>query len=146
MGTARALLLLVIFTTLAFPSDAQAGNDDKTVDDQHSIIGVSHNTKPPEFVRTTNPNAQWYPKASLGLFIHWGLASVTGKSELSWAMMKNLPWDPDGKYVITPNEYFSLARKFNPNNYDPNKWLKAAKAAGFTYAQRARHHTGTPEA
>jgi alpha-L-fucosidase len=50
----------------------------------------------------------------------------------------------DGKpNSITPNEYFAMARDFNPQKYDPNKWLKAAKAAGFKYAVlTTRHHEG----
>ncbi len=45
--------------------------------------------------------------------------------------------------VITPNEYWSVAPQFNPQEYDPDKWLKAAKAAGFEYAVlTAKHHEG----
>ena len=30
------------------------------------------------FEHTTNPVAQWFPKAGFGLFIHWGIHSVAG--------------------------------------------------------------------
>ncbi len=44
---------------------------------------------------------------------------------------------------ITPNEYWQMAKDFNPQKYDPELWLKAAKAAGFTYAVlTTRHHEG----
>ena len=36
-----------------------------------------------------------------------------------------------------------MAANFNPRRYDPDKWLKAAKAAGFTYVVlTTRHHEG----
>ncbi|MBV9468728.1 MAG: alpha-L-fucosidase, partial [Abitibacteriaceae bacterium] len=98
----------------------------------------------------------------LGLFIHWGIASVRAMN-ISWPMIPgrvlatkkidvtereriirendyNLNGKPPG---ITPNEYWTMAKEFNPQKYDPDKWLKAAKAAGFTYAVlTARHHEG----
>ena len=87
-----------------------------------------------------HPEAQWFPKAGLGLFVHWGLSSVDGKVELSWGMLKNVPWDSNH---ITPEQYFKLADRFNPDKYDPDKWLSAAKRAGFQYAVlTARHHEG----
>ena len=33
-----------------------------------------------------NPEAQWYPDAGLGLFIHWGIASVKAIN-ISWPMI-----------------------------------------------------------
>ena len=29
----------------------------------------------------------WFPKAGLGLFIHWGISAVDGYLDLSWGMM-----------------------------------------------------------
>ncbi|HXJ73177.1 MAG TPA: alpha-L-fucosidase, partial [Candidatus Dormibacteraeota bacterium] len=87
----------------------------------------------------TNPDAQWYPGAGLGLFIHWGIASVKGIN-ISWSMRDGMGGKPA---QITPNAYFALARNFNPTNYDPDLWLKAAKDAGFTYVVlTTRHHEG----
>jgi alpha-L-fucosidase len=48
-----------------------------------------------------------------------------------------------GRGDITPREYWKQVDSFDPKKYDPNKWLKAAKAAGFTYAVfTTRHHEG----
>ncbi|HVW20801.1 MAG TPA: alpha-L-fucosidase [Opitutaceae bacterium] len=88
---------------------------------------------------TTRPGAQWYPEAGLGLFVHWGIATVEGLN-ISWPMIDGV----DGRPAqITPNEYFALARSFNPQNFHPDRWLKAAKDAGFVYAVlTTRHHEG----
>lgn len=49
-------------------------------------------------------------------------------------------------YVYSPKsipteQYFALAKKFNPSRFDPDKILSAAKEAGFRYAVlTTRHH------
>ena len=112
---------------------------------------------------TQHPDAQWYPDAGLGLFIHWGIASVKAIN-ISWPMIPGRALaqrritDPaereriirEGDYnlngkpnPITPNQYWEMARDFDPKKYDPDKWLKAAKAAGFEYVVlTTRHHEG----
>jgi alpha-L-fucosidase len=47
------------------------------------------------------------------------------------------------KPQITPDEYWALAKEFNPTNFQPEVWLKKAKAAGFRYAVlTTKHHNG----
>ena len=76
------------------------------------------------------------------MFIHWGLASLGGNQELSWAMIRDTPFEPNSR-KMTPNNYYAMAKDFNPANYHPDRWLKAAKDAGFTYAVlTTRHHEG----
>ena len=59
-------------------------------------------------------------------------------------IIRNGDWNLNGKpNSVTPNEYWSVAPQFNPQQYDPDKWLKAAKDAGFEYAVlTAKHHEG----
>ena len=38
-----------------------------------------------------SPGAQWYPSASLGLFLHWGIHSMIG-AQPSWNMIKGYEW------------------------------------------------------
>ena len=85
------------------------------------------------------PGAQWFPKASLGLFMHWGIHSVVG-AQPSWDMISYYKY---GGKVAPPDKYYALAEQFDPQQYDPNLWLKAAKEAGFTYAVlTTKHHDG----
>ncbi len=89
--------------------------------------------------RNPHPDAQWFGNASLGLFLHWSIASAHGGSDLSWPMIKNM----GGGLKIKPAEYWKLAEKFKAEHYDPNLWLKAAKEAGFDYAVlTTKHHDG----
>ena len=67
-----------------------------------------------------HPGAQWFPEAGLGLFIHWGIASVHGNLDLSWSMMAHTSWDASarGRNKVTPNEYWKLTERFKPGAYD----------------------------
>jgi len=126
----------------ASDSEQPAG---KTAKDQHEMIGVSPGGSEKPFERTTHPDAQWFGNAGLGLFIHWGIASVHGMIDLSWGMMAGMPRFPEELERVkpTPEEYFKLAERFEPDKCDPDKWLRAAKEAQFKYAVfTARHVDG----
>ncbi|WP_162175056.1 alpha-L-fucosidase [Paraburkholderia mimosarum] len=135
---------------------------------QQGAIGIVDEPEVKSVPHTAAAGAQWFPQAGFGLFIHWGLSSVfdtRGKrvGDLSWAMMagvwknktitdpkeqerivREADWNFDGKPpAITPNQYWAAAKDFDPQNYDPDKWIAAARAAGFTYAVlTTRHHEG----
>ena len=100
-----------------------------------------------EAASSTNlhPDAQWFPDAGLGLFIHWGIASVHGNLDLSWSMVRNTTWDvsEEGRNKVTPRQYWALADRFRPDAWDPDRILAAASEAGFKYAVlTAMHHDG----
>ena len=120
---------------------------------QHAIIGNRVVKEGVGYQRTTHPGAQWYPKAGLGLFFHWGISSVLGQGDLSWSMMKRTPGGmgkavadyglPAAQIVIPPAKYWAQAAKFTADRYNPDKWLAAAAAAGVKYAVlTTKHHDG----
>lgn len=136
--------------------------DAETARREHETIGVAASTNPTAN-RNAHPDAQWYPDAAFGLFLHWGISSVR-EMNISWPMIPGRPlaqkritdpaereriiresdWNLNGKPPeITPNQYWEMAPHFNPDKYDPDKWMRAAKEAGFTYVVlTARHHEG----
>ncbi|HVQ40376.1 MAG TPA: alpha-L-fucosidase [Pyrinomonadaceae bacterium] len=156
-----AMALSLAYTPVGAQEKTQnPGAETQTVKEEHATIGVDA-TKP-AMPHTSHPDAQWFPDAGLGLFIHWGISSVRGMN-ISWPMIPGRPlanrkvsaeerarivresdYNLDRKPLqITPTRYWSMAPFFNPINYDPNYWMKAAKAAGFTYAVlTTRHHEG----
>jgi len=90
--------------------------------------------------KNTHPDAQWFPGAGLGLFIHWGLASPRASGDLSWAMLANKPWKDQ---TVAPNDYYATVKDWHPEKMDYNKILSAAKAAGVNYAVMVtKHHDG----
>ena len=90
--------------------------------------------------RTTHPDAQWFGTAGMGLFMHWGIHSVAG-IQPSWAMIKDYPHAGTSDYPR--DKYVALAKQFDPQRYDPERWMSAARSAGFTYAVlTTKHHDG----
>ena len=68
----------------------------------------------------------------LGMFIHWGLYSVTGIQDQVYARMD---WPRE--------KYEALIHKFNPIQYNPEEWVLLAKLAGMKYlCFTAKHHHG----
>ena len=137
---AGLLMTILIFAGLA-PAADEAGNSPAAA--QQALIGVAGRDG------AARPRAlaqdHWFPQAGLGMFIHWGLASLGGHHDLSWGMMKDTPWDKaaHNQNKLKPSEYFALVEQFQPTNFHPDKWLKAAKEAGFEYAVlTTRHHEG----
>ena len=67
-----------------------------------------------------------------GMFIHWGFYSLTGLQEQALA-----------RYGLDRGEYEALMHKFDPVDYDPEKWVLLAKEAGMEYiCFTAKHHDG----
>ncbi|WP_214072380.1 alpha-L-fucosidase [Mucilaginibacter sp. dw_454] len=84
----------------------------------------------------------WWSKARFGMFIHWGVYSVPagvydGKKYPGlgeWLMH-------DAKIPV--DTYQAYAKDFNPTQYDPEKWVLMAKAAGIKYIViTTKHHDG----
>jgi len=156
-----AALAMCVSPLIAAAADAPSTVKDKdTVSAEHNMIGAAEDKTNAD--HTMNPDAQWYPDAGLGLFLHWGVASVSARN-ISWSMIpgrvfarqqlsdtelervvRERDWNLTGTPPeLTPNIYWSDAEKFNPQSYDPDKWCAAAKAAGFEYVVlTTKHHEG----
>ena len=131
-----ALLLVAVLRLADAGAVREPPPGGEAVRAEHSAIGVAPAAEE-EIVQSQHPGAQWFPEAGLGLFIHWGIASVRAIN-ISWPMIDRGPGAQ-----MTANEYWSVAKDFQPRRYDPGKWLKAARKAGFKYAVfTARHHEG----
>lgn len=65
-----------------------------------------------------------------GMFVHWGIYSVLGDGE--WVMFQQ---------KIKYPTYKKLADFFNPQEFNAEAWVKAAKSAGMKYITiTTRHH------
>jgi alpha-L-fucosidase len=99
------------------------------------ISPVVAQTKPSIGKETPEQKAkrmQWWSDARFGMFIHWGLYALPARHE--W--VKN-------QERITNETYQKYFDEFNPDQFDPKKWAKEAKAAGMKYAVlTTKHHEG----
>ena len=74
----------------------------------------------------------WFCKARFGMFIHWGLYSIPGRGE--WVRSDE---------EMPEEAYLPYFENFDPRDFNPTAWAKAAKAAGMGYVVlTAKHHDG----
>lgn len=75
----------------------------------------------------------WFAKAKLGIFIHWGIYSVNGIDE-SWSFFNN---------YLSHEEYMKQVAGFTASQYNPEEWARMIKKSGAKYAVlTAKHHDG----
>lgn len=137
----RKIIAGFIVTFIILLPEVHAQVNDVTAKGQHSLLGMTDFSEFEKGRFNPHPEAQWFPDAGLGLFIHWGMAAVHGGIDLSWGMLANKPWGDDG--TVTPNQYYKLLNDWNPSKMNFDKIMKKAKAAGFKYAVFVtKHHDG----
>ena len=76
---------------------------------------------------------EWFDRAKLGIFIHWGIYAVDGVSE-SWSFYNNyLPYD----------QYMAQKDRFTAAQYKPAEWARLIKESGAQYTViTSKHHDG----
>lgn len=85
-----------------------------------------------EVLDKINKRTEWFRESRFGMFIHWGLYSIPGRGE--WVRSHE---------SIELDEYNKFLEQFNPVDYNPKEWAKAAKKAGMKYmVLTAKHHDG----
>ncbi|QQL44531.1 alpha-L-fucosidase [Sulfuriroseicoccus oceanibius] len=125
----KTLLLSFAFAASTFGAIA----DSTTVE----INDFSHETAAEKADRMA-----WFDDARFGMFIHWGLYAQPA------GVWKGKDYPGVGEWIqkhaeIPVAEYEPLQKTFNPQSYDPESWVKLAKAAGMKYIViTTKHHDG----
>ena len=85
----------------------------------------------------------WWRDARFGMFIHWGLYSVTaGQWKGKWQTNTYGEWIQI-HFHIPVKEYETIAGRFNPVKFDADAWVRMARDAGMKYIViTSKHHDG----
>ncbi len=112
------------------------------------VLNAQHGES--EYIPVRDPQVkqrlEFWQDLKFGLFMHWGPYSVWGVTE-SWTIC-NEEWIHRTKgrfqnYEQYKEDYYNLYRRFNPRQFNPQKWVVAAKAAGMRYVVfTTKHHDG----
>ena len=113
---------------------------DAAIDD--SIAPCAHETPEQHDARMA-----WWRDARFGLFIHWGVYSVSAGT------YEGKRIDGIGEWIMNHGKipmakYQAYAKEFDPTNFNAVQWVKLAKAAQNpepTKAPMVTNVTGTPE-
>ncbi len=85
-----------------------------------------------EIIEARTQRTKWFLESRFGMFIHWGLYAIPARGE--WVRSQER---------IPEKDYLPFFEEFNPVNYDPKAWARAAKEAGMKYAVlTSKHHDG----
>jgi alpha-L-fucosidase len=116
------------------------------------VIGAYCQESEKNYIKPSDPlvqqNLDEWQDLKFGLFMHWGTYSQWGVVE-SWSIcpedegwtQRKGPFSSD--YFDYKKAYENLQTSFNPIDFNPDKWAKAAKDAGFKYVVFTfKHHDG----
>lgn len=86
---------------------------------------------------------QWFSDAKFGMFIHWGPCSL-GQKEIGWGREGNRPWDINRHGPrLEDSVYDNYYKRFNPDKFDADAWVRLAKESGMKYMVLVtKHHDG----
>jgi alpha-L-fucosidase len=115
-----------------------------------SMSGCENKKEIPSYLKgyegayAENPRAaalQWFKEAKFGMFIHYGLFSLT---EGYWGNIHSKPAEwVQLRAKVRPDDYAKLADKFTAENFDADLITDLAVDAGMKYINiTTRHHDG----
>ncbi len=74
----------------------------------------------------------WWREAKFGMFVHWGIYSVTGGEHKGQKLTNSAEWMMN-KGRIPIADYEQYAAQFNPTQSDAAEFVGLAKQAGMKY-------------
>lgn len=96
------------------------------------ILGIGIQVFAQDVYQERWQRTEWFREARFGMFIHWGIYAIPARGE--WVRNRE---------KLSVEDYQPYFDTFNPVDYNPREWAKAAKNAGMKYAvMTAKHHDG----
>jgi alpha-L-fucosidase len=148
----RKLIFLFLLSFVSIAGNVIAQNDKNTAvvskDDPAAVALTQNLSETDTYVWPKDPkvmeNLKKWQGYKFGLLIHMGLYSELGIVE-SWALCPEDWITRDGydDYFKFCNDYRNTKTRFNPVNFDPEKWAKMFKGSGAKYMiYSSKHHDG----
>ena len=81
---------------------------------------------------------RWWAEGRFGVFIHWGPVSLK-ETEISWSRANTNPKCPNHG-EIPAAEYDALYKRFNPVQFNGNRWADLIKGGGAKYMVLTAKH------
>ena len=107
-----------------------------------SLNAARAETIRPESLADYRARMKWFADAQYGMFIHFGLYSHLGGE---WKG-ESVPWYCEWLQAtknIPREEYATIAKEFNPDQFDADRIARTAKEAGMKYLViTTKHHDG----
>ena len=86
---------------------------------------------------------RWWNSARFGMFVHWGVYSVTGGEFRGHMPPNSAEWMMNRAKISIADYKTENVDKFNPTKFDAQAFVKLAKDAGMKYLViTAKHHDG----
>jgi alpha-L-fucosidase len=127
----KIVLSILIIVSLATGCNKRSVSDKNLRPDDNWVI-------PEETPDQHTARLEWWREGRLGMFIHYGPVSLTGK-EISWSRANTNPACPNNG--PTPAVvYDNLYKQFNPVNFNAAEWAGIAKDAGMKYVVLTAKH------
>lgn len=145
----KKYIIQSFFVVVAVSTSAFAANDPAktgSLKPESAAVSTPSLKHVPQLHETAEQNAsrmQWFRDAKFGMFIHWGPCSL-GQKEIGWGREGNRPWDINlhGPRLEDP-VYDNYYKRFNPDKFDPDAWVRLAKESGMKYMVLiTKHHDG----
>ena len=94
------------------------------------------------YIFATPTQKQWFNDAKFGVFLHWGPAAII-KERLSWSRFGKRVGHRDADRGVPADVYDQLYKRFNPTEFNADKWIQTFKDAGAKYIIFVtKHHDG----
>jgi len=86
---------------------------------------------------------EWWNTARFGMFVHWGVYSVTGGEFRGMMPTNSAEWMMNKARIPIADYKVENVDKFNPTQFDAKMFVKLAKDTGMKYIViTAKHHDG----
>ncbi|XP_065658385.1 tissue alpha-L-fucosidase isoform X2 [Hydra vulgaris] len=142
------IMLLLLMVNCELGSNVVNENSDVVSADERNKIGRHSRKFEPHWQSLDQRKLpKWYDDAKFGIFIHWGIYSVTAfKSEWFWWHWKGENKREYNAYMrnnFPSQSYQDLASKLTGSSFNANEWAELVEDSGAKYfVFTSKHHEG----